>query len=324
MSEIIEFPIHFNVPEHHLRVDDFIAFSVDLKKIVTEFNGKLFHGTTDVEIYILPPESGTFLGKWGINFTVTSVSIGSIFMALDTDISKQFIHGLTGHKPAHYAEMVGSEIKNGAILLADAMRGFLEKDEKSEDLKMIKLEIFPESYLAKNDFYKKCLANQEISSIGFTCEDKFPIERNSFAHKIANLVDGNLELEPEYEIYQLRVVSSVNTIESRAQWHLQDMQTHRALLAHLKDENFRTNFLSGKYPLKFHETDDVIIAMIEYKKANVEGIIKIVERNIIKIYKFNDVVFDDVPKHLTISSVSRVKSGASERQLSFLDSLSKD
>jgi hypothetical protein len=32
MNEIVKFPIHFNVPTHYLKVDDFTAFSNDVKK----------------------------------------------------------------------------------------------------------------------------------------------------------------------------------------------------------------------------------------------------------------------------------------------------
>ena len=319
MREIIEFPIHFDVPGHYLKIDDFVSFSIDLEKIVTEFNKKIFRTDASVEIFILPPESGTLLAVWGINFAVTSLSVGSLFMALDTDISKGFVKGLTGHEPSYYAKIAGSEAKKGALLLADAARWFLAEDDNDVNQEIVNNVNFPEAYFAKNDFYKKCLANNEISGIGFTRGDSFSIKRDTFSHKIVDLSNANLELATEYEIHQLRVVSPVNTLESRAQWHLQDMQTHRALLAHLKDENFRANFFSGKYPLKFHETDDTIIAMIEYKKANIEGVIKIVERNIIRIYKFNNIVFDEIPKRMTILSVSKIKSGASERQLSFFD-----
>lgn len=324
MNEIIEFPIHFDVPNHYLKIDDFVSFSIDLKKIIADFSKEIFDNNIIVDVYILPAEPGSLLGRWGIRVAKTSVSIGFIFMAMDTDISKSFILGLTGHKPSYYSEMAGSKTRSAAMLLADLSRGFLEKDANAEELKSVEFVKFSNAYSSKDDFYGKCLSNDEISGIGFTCDDEFPIRKSAFAGKISNIVDGDLELEPEYEIHQLRVVSSVNTIDSKAQWQLQDTQTRRFLKAHLKDDDFRQNFFNGKYPLKIHETDDVIIAMIEYRKASVEGSIKIIERNIIKIYKFNNIVFDDVPSYLTISSVSRVKSGVSERQLSFLDSLIKD
>jgi hypothetical protein len=96
------------------------------------------------------------------------------------------------------------------------------------------------------------------------------------------------------------------------------------LRAYLKDDNFQKDFFNGKYPLKVHEEDDIIIAMIEFKKNNVEGEEKVIERNIIKVYKFNEIVLDEIPEHTTISAVSRARSGISEKQLSFLDGLTKD
>lgn len=324
MDELIEFPIHFNVPNHYLRIDDFVSFSKDMKKIILEFNARTFNNSTTVEIFILPPKDGTFLGKWGIKLTLTSISAGSLFMAMDTDISKGFIRGLTTHEPAYYAEMVGSETRKGAILLVDATKGFLEKNANAKELNQIKPTDFPDAYFAKNDFYRKCILNKNISGIGFTCEDEFPIERNLFIQKIAFLPDKNLGPEPEYEIYQLRIVSPVNTDDSKSQWQLQDVQTRRTLRAYLRDDNFRKDFFGGKYPLKSHDTDDIIIAMIEFKKINFEGEERIIERNIIKVYKFNDIVLDKIPEHTTISCVSRARSGVPERQLSFLDSISKD
>lgn len=323
MSDIVELPIHFDVPEHYLKIDEFIGFSTDVQKIVNEFNSRIFAGLSDVEVYIIAPESGTFLGKLGIRLTRTSLSVGFIFMALDTDIAKNFVNGLTGHEPSYYAEMSGSEIKKGAIVLADSTRGFLEKNTNARELSSVRPEDFPEAYYAKNNFYQRCLVNERISGVGFTCDDDFPIKRNDFAHRVADSIDGNLELEPEYDTHQFRVVSSVNTIDSKAQWGLQDVQTHRFLNAHLKDDRFQKEFFSGRYPLKLNETDDVMVAMIEYKKLRIDGLPKIVERNIIRVYKFNNIILDEIPRGTIISSVSKIRSGASERQIGLFDSASK-
>ncbi len=324
MNDIVEFPIHFDIPKHYLKVNDFVSFSIDIERIVQDFNGILFDDLAHVEVFVLTPESGSFLGKWGIRFTHTSLSIGALFMALDTDISKSFVHGLTGHEPKYYAKMAGSETIKIATLLADTTKGFLEKDTNDNELASINPKNIPNAYHAKDDFYKKCLANKDISGIGFTCDDNFPIKRDNFPYKVSNLVDGDLDLEPEYDVHQLRIISSVNTIESKAQWKFQDVQTRRFLNAHLEDSNFRKDFFDGEYPIKLNETDDVIVAMVEYRKLNVKGITKIIERNIIKVYKFNNISLDKMPKGTLISSVNKVKSGVSEKQITIFDSISAD
>ncbi|MGB4833520.1 MAG: hypothetical protein WBP40_00640 [Candidatus Moraniibacteriota bacterium] len=313
MSDIVEFPIHFNTEEHLLRADDFVAFTKDLEKIGQEFGKNVFGKRAFIQIYVLPPEEGTFLGKWGIGLVVMT----GVWNGLDADITKSFVKGLTGNEPSYYAEMAGTNSKNGALLIRDATRSFLEKIDTETTVPQ---QSFPDSYGAKNDFYRKCLENKDIKSIGFTCEEEFPIERGHFPKYILNL-EGSLDLKPDHQIHQLLIASSVNTLDSNAQWRLQDTKTKRFLYARLKDSQFQARFLAGEFPIKLTERDDVITAMVEYNKQLVDGEVRIIERDIIKVYKFNNDVIDDIPVGSMISAVDKVKAGASSKQASLLDSI---
>ena len=94
MKEIIELPIHFNLPSPYLNVDDFIAFSTDIKKIVTEFNNVVFLGSLSAEVYVLPSPEAAFVGRWGIALNSTEETWG-LDKFLDTETAKDFVQSLT-------------------------------------------------------------------------------------------------------------------------------------------------------------------------------------------------------------------------------------
>jgi hypothetical protein len=69
-KEIIILPVHFKTPYHYLSVADFVEFSQDIEIILHSLNKALFDGTVKIEVFIIPPEEGTFLGKLGIAATI--------------------------------------------------------------------------------------------------------------------------------------------------------------------------------------------------------------------------------------------------------------
>lgn len=314
MTNIVELPIHFDTDNHWMKAGDFLAFTKDLEKIGKDFSKNIFGKKVVLQMYVLPPEEGSFLGRWGITLLIG----GGIWQGLETDIAKAFVKGLTGNEPSYYAEQLGSETRKGALLIRDATQGFLEKIDTGVVVPVMQFEI---AYEAKTDFYKKCLENPEIKGIGFSEEHEFPVKRKDFIGQILKPEENNSDLKPDYEIHQLLIASSVNTLDSHAQWRLQDTQTKTFLYAYLKDIKFQEKFFSGDFPLKLTENDDIIIAMVEYKKQLREGEIKITERNIIKVYKFNNITVEDLPEGGIIAAVDRIKAGVSSRQSSLLDSI---
>lgn len=310
--------VHFGVPQHYLSVREFFELSLDIERVVIDINRLVFFDNTKVKVVIFAPEEGSVKNRFGLSV----VFAGSLMLSdIIGDLGIGFVRGLTGHEPNYYSEIVGSESKKRAIALADMTKGFLSKNP--EDLSFVKPDEIPRAYLAKNNFYKRCIANRDMAGIGFDCNDEFPIKREEFRLKIANLTKKDLGIDPEYKLHHLKIVSSVNTPSSRAQWQFQDMEETKTFGAYMKDKHFRRQFLLGKHPLKMQEEDDVIIAMVEYVKDIEEGEIKVVERNVIKVYRFNDKLFEQIPEDPLVVPILKIKSEVSSKQLNLLDSVQK-
>ncbi len=322
MSDEIEIlQVHFEVPYHYLPIREFYNYSLDVERIAKDISSKVFHNVVNLEIVVFAPEKGSLRGKYGFKITALSAaSLGAFFMGMDTDIPKRFFYGLTGHEPSYYAEVAGSDIRKGSLAIVDMTRGFLSKNINEIQVKPNEI---PRAYIAKNDFYGRCLRNQEMSGVGFDCDDHSHVGRDDFSSKIAILSKKDLGLDPEYGIHKLKVVASVNTLISEAQWKFQDVQTRRSIRAYMKDKAFMERFLGGNHPLKLHQEDDVVVALVEYVWDFVNGEMKIVRRNILKVYEFNDSVFEELPKGSIIAAVDGIQSGASAGQASLLDGISQ-
>lgn len=64
------FSIHFNLPEHQISLSNFIETANETQKVLQAFNEIIFDGKPQFEIYVLPPEDGTFLNKLKMVFIV--------------------------------------------------------------------------------------------------------------------------------------------------------------------------------------------------------------------------------------------------------------
>jgi hypothetical protein len=99
-QDLVKFPIYFDLPEHYLFLDEFTFLSEDIETILNEFNNQLFRGKLSFKVAVLPPEDGSFWQNLGV-FIVT-VTAGA-WTALETDIGKDFVKGLTNHEPSYWS-----------------------------------------------------------------------------------------------------------------------------------------------------------------------------------------------------------------------------
>lgn len=309
---LVELPIHFDVPQHYLPLSDFIELATNVNNIIDEFSRKFFEGTLDIQVVVLPPEDGSFLKKLGIVAGVATISWGF----LNSTIGEAYIKGLTGNTPAYWAEIAGEETKE-IFILNEATKGFIEKDVKTIEGIGIPQEDFKVSFSSKNLFYKSCLKNESIAAIGFSEKETFTIQRGNFQDRIANLnTEPEDDFDLEYKLHELIIISSVNTSDSEGQWDTRDNVSNEFLRFHMKDMKFFDDFLSGQYPLKENESNDVILALIEYKKLKQGDTYKVVERNAVKIYRFNDKEIAEVPDNLSIEVIEQVKNNIDSKQTS--------
>ena len=205
-------PLHFNVSDHALPLRDFMATAVQIETIVNEINQELFNGRVKVEVLVLPPEPGTFLTKLAI--TAGAILSGA-FVYLDSDMGKEFITKLTGQTPVYWNGEAGTYLKELFteedkeevekeiiqqkcminLMLSEGTKSFLIKDHQQLRKVGITKAKMRSAYEAKNRFYEACHNNSCIKSIGFTEDDDFPIERNSFLEQVVLLPEKSKDEE---------------------------------------------------------------------------------------------------------------------------------
>ncbi|MEX0827617.1 MAG: hypothetical protein WD005_01565, partial [Haliea sp.] len=123
MIEII--PIHFDVPGHQIPLSTFIATAEQTEAVIGSLNRELFDGNLKYELFVLPPEEGTFLSRLGF---VLLAGYGVVWSFTESDVGAAFIKGLTTQAPAYWAEMVGTEFRDKLIDSPDSEEA--EADEE--------------------------------------------------------------------------------------------------------------------------------------------------------------------------------------------------
>lgn len=216
-------PLHFNVEGHSIPLADFIDTARSVSGVIRSFNDEIFGGSLRYEIIVLPPQAGTFLSRLGV------VVLGAgavIFSALESDIGKAFVKGITGNEPAYYAEKVGLKVKDLiesfssreeihekkviSDIIVDSARGFLSREYDDLRKSGITKDRFGEAYRSRNEFYQTCYRNADIKSIGFDETDHFPISRRDFSRYIIdvpNKEDEDDEADWNVEIVYIQVTS---------------------------------------------------------------------------------------------------------------------
>jgi hypothetical protein len=202
-------PLHFDVPDHSLPLDDFITSANSAKAIIENFNKELFEGKLKYRLMVLPPKEGTFLETLGI---VLCSGIGVAWAFLLSDIGKAYIKGLTGYEPTHWARQAGEwtkeHLKNDtvqkqqqlekqkqiSIIIVQITLGFFKKEPDTLRKLGVSKDKFRLAYKARNSFYETCIENRDIRAIGFDETAVFPIKRADFPKFI---VDVPTEKEDE-------------------------------------------------------------------------------------------------------------------------------
>jgi len=206
-------PIHFDVEHHRLPLKDFVDTALSAQKIVESFNQEIFDNSAKLELFVVPPKPGSFLTLIGIAAT----TIGPAWVVLQTDIGKSFVKGLTGHDPAHWAEVAGRKVRARfgmeeeypeaegvsiadkvekdpelqrevtAKIVSELIKNFLEKEYNELRALGYSTRKVRAAYEAKNQFYSSCYKDQRIKGISFDESDSFAIRRRDFPKYITEL-----------------------------------------------------------------------------------------------------------------------------------------
>lgn len=216
-------PLHFNVLEHSLPLEEFIIAAKSTESIIEDFNQQFFGGNLKYQIIVLPPEAGTFKQLLGLNL----MTAGAIFVlgGLVPEFSSGVVKGLTGKSVFELGELVGQEVieitSEGKeywqrelveLFLTEAAKGFFQKEERELFKCGLAKEKFIKAYESRNNFYEACYRNPDIHSIGFTDTDEFPIKRSDFPRFIVDIPENEKEGDDNdewvVEITHIRVTST--------------------------------------------------------------------------------------------------------------------
>jgi hypothetical protein len=292
-------PLHFNVIEHSLPLEEFIIAAKSTEAIIEDFNNQFFAGKLTYQIIVLPPAAGTFKERLGLK--VTTAAAIFILGGVTPEFASGVVKGITGKSVGELGEIVGGSIvetvKDGhelwqsslvTIFLAEAVKGFFQLEEK--DLKKcgVTKEKFMKAYEGRNDFYEACYRNQEIKSVGFDETDNFPIRRTDFARFIVKLPEKDEDdddLDWKVEITYIKVTSPNWERGDNRLWKAKYNKDNEALFT-IEDDAFWKFVDAEKLSVKVKDSIKVQWAyVVEAGRRRKFKVLRVLEYNGIAISK---------------------------------------
>ncbi|MCA1934462.1 MAG: hypothetical protein LDL37_03355 [Asticcacaulis sp.] len=208
ISPVQLFHIHLQTSEHYLPLPDFIKLSQSTRVISENLSEVIFGNNAKIDFLIFPPETGSFHIKIGFKSLTVAGFLGGAWVFLNSDIGNAFIKGFTDHDAIYWSEWAGKkaketlseahenfeEYKKGILytkIISECTKGFISIDESKIKKIGANTPQFRNALSAKNIFYETCIDNNEITGLGFSPRNEFPIKRNSFPKKIGSIPDSS-------------------------------------------------------------------------------------------------------------------------------------
>ncbi len=320
------FLVHFDVfdrekevEEHSLALETFVVTAQSVEEILKDFNEKFFEGKFEIQVFVLPPEDGSFLKKLLVKIkklgwaaTTVVVVVNQTAQFLDTTIGKALFKRVFEHEPTWFIENFGKSPEASKKII-QGTKNFLENPNDELTKNGIKVEDLPKSFAARNRFYKACQENKKIRAIEFCNEGNFPIKKADFVNYLTK--DSEKKLPPEEKIHQVFILQPV--IKKRSQtskkgrkpkelkWVSQCVTSDEELRFFLDDLSFAEGLKTSKYKFKENEEDVKIIALFEYQEIEINGILdpKKTEIKCKKVYQFNETEIEKLPENSIIETV---------------------
>ncbi|WP_104722297.1 hypothetical protein [Helicobacter mesocricetorum] len=280
--------IYLGQEEHYITLEEMNKIIQSINDIGDSLTKKLFMNSSKELFIVYPYEKGSFKIKIGI-ISATLIIIGWLS---ESDSGKAFVKGLIGNETPYYYEREGE-------LLRDAIKGVLEKNVDTLEILNNNTDgkyFLDKSIKEKSELYTLINKSKTIKSISFNPNNEEPIEKNSF---YAHIRKGDIvrQLEPEYEICDLIILKSINTRE-QGKWTFGLLHNNKNIKAEILDKGFISGFLSGQYPLKEENQDDVIKALVHVDTIMKNGSKENGQYFIQEIFNFNENKIKEIPKDL--------------------------
>ncbi len=239
---------HFDVPEHHIPLDQFINTAKSTQDIIENFNRELFDKKLKYDLCVVTPETGGLIELLQVIVPV----VAPIWAFLSTDIGKAYIKGLTDHEPAYWAEQAGKKTRDlsdvdkqklCAMIVIFMVLGFLQKDVADLEKTGLSKEKFRTAYVARNKVYEECIKNPKVKGLGFNASHNFPIKRGDFPSLIVKLPE--LSQQPETEENTLWKIDTPNLVVNSPNWKRDSKRLwqastgeHNDIAFTIEDQNF--------------------------------------------------------------------------------------
>jgi hypothetical protein len=328
-------PIHFDVDAHYVPLHTFVKTAENVEEIIESFNQRLFDGKLQYDLFVLPPEEGTFLSRLG--FAIIA-GWGMVWSFSESDIGKAFIKGLTTHEPAHWAEMAGAHIRQSlaelgeeadvdhsadeqavkrkceAVIIAEAAKSFLQKDASELQAVGVDPLRFRDAYGARNKFYRACWEAPDLRGIGFEEAPVFPIPRRDFARLLVALPpDEDDEQEPWITGTAVLKVTSPNwdRDDKQRQWKGKDRHGRERYFK-IEDEYFWSLVRAGELSTHIIDTMKVQWAFRGKDESPKQA-------RVLKVLEFNGVVLSEPFDESALNAILGLYRYASSAQPDLFD-----
>lgn len=345
-------PIVFNVPEHFVRVETFVASAEAAQKVVQAFSRQIFGDRIVVDVVVVAPEPGSLRQILKVSIKIgkyTGYSVGgvwavifSIIQALETDVGKAAVEGFTGQSPSEIVKEAAEKIASSKEEELDEEQGPLLQEKATKEVcgllgeilsqmssralalpkeQLYGFELPPELEFeladAQADVFEACLGDDLVKSIEFEDSGVPPIQRSDFA--LRALRPPRVEKEDDTEgawavSFETIVVTSPNfAVEEQENRKWKGRsQDGRPLMFTIDDQEFWSK--SHRKELKFTEDTVLTVQMATRLRKG-----KAKELRAVRILKIDDLEIGLPLDENALSAIlgSLARPSADERQGSF-------
>jgi len=292
-------PILFNVPEHYVRVETFVASAEATQRVVQAFSSEIFGNNLTIDLVVVAPEPGSLRQILKVSIKIakySGITIGgawaiifSAIQALETDFGKAAVEGFTGQSPSEIAREFAQKIsdtravdenedlepfvEDGATrevcvllgkLLSQMSSRALASPRQDLDRSNISPELKFELADAQADVFEACMSDDLVKSIEFEDSGAPPIPRSDFVLRAVHPPRPEREIEPAGEwlvSVESVIVTSPNFVFEEQESRKWKGRTldGRSLLFTIDDQEFWSK--SHRRELKFTENTILNVQM---------------------------------------------------------------
>ncbi|MCK0169181.1 hypothetical protein MWU52_16630 [Jannaschia sp. S6380] len=320
---IIAVPIYYDVPSNRLRLSTFIGAARKYEALVAELFDEVFQIDAAFQIYVFPPEPGSFRQKLGV---VVIAGLGGILGTGGWDMMDGFLEGLSGLPPREWSQELGknlremykseygedSEVDAETLEAAETTAVLVEVTRQiagNSNERLIRSGFRPEDlprvFSAKTDLFYEIESDPQVKGVGFGEEDEAPIRREEFSRYQVRVGKAEDEKDWRFELARYFVSSpNWNRYDTRRKWKGREDGGSTVYFS-IIDEVFWEMAAEGT--LESHIIDELIAQVaVRY----VDG--RKVDRVAVNIIRFNDMPISKELRQADLESILSEQTGKGE------------